>query len=257
MVLLVVSLFAQETAIIKGIVVDQDDIPIELVNIVVKSEGIGTSTSKDGLYQLEVPAGKKLKLVFSELTHNTFTQEIELDPDQTEVIKVKMATKLIDLPGVTIEDRSERVQPSTFELEVIETAVNVGGGIEATLAYQALGVQKSNELSSSYSVRGGNFDENLVYVNDFEIYRPFLIRSGQQEGLSFANQDLVKGLKFSSGGFQAEYGDKLSSVLDVTYKEPKEFGGSASFSLLGATAHLEGTAAKKKLTYLIGFRNKI
>ena len=102
------------------------------------------------------------------------------------------------------------------------------------------GVSSNNELSSQYSVRGGNYDENLVYVNDIEIYRPYLVRSGQQEGLSFINSDLVSSLLFSAGGFDAKYGDKMSSVLDLQYKKPNEFAGSASVSLLGASFHTGG-----------------
>ncbi|NDC42073.1 MAG: TonB-dependent receptor, partial [Chitinophagia bacterium] len=127
------------------------------------------------------------------------------------------------------------------------------GGVEAIIKSY---VGSHNELTSQYSVRGGNFDENLVYVNDFEIYRPFLVRTGQQEGLSFINSDLVSNINFSVGGFQARYGDKMSSVLDVTYKKPTHFAGSVTASLLGASAHLEGISKNKKLTYLIGARQK-
>jgi len=117
------------------------------------------------------------------------------------------------------------------------------------------GVSSHNELSSQYSVRGGNFDENLVFVNDIEIYRPFLVRSGQQEGQSFLNPDLVSGISFSAGGFDARYGDKMSSVLDIKYKKPTEFAGSIDVSLLGASAHVEGTFAKR-FSYLLGTRYK-
>ncbi len=125
-----------------------------------------------------------------------------------------------------------------------------------TLLKTLPGVSSNNELSSQYSVRGGNYDENLVYVNDIEIYRPYLVRSGQQEGLSFINSDLVSSLLFSAGGFDAKYGDKMSSVLDLQYKKPYEFGGSASVSLLGASFHIEGVALNKKFTYLLGVRYK-
>ena len=110
------------------------------------------------------------------------------------------------------------------------------------------GVSSSNELSSQYNVRGGNYDENLVYVNGIEIYRSFLIRSGQQEGLSFVNSDLVSAIQFSAGGFAAKYGDKMSSVLDITYKKPVGFGGSATLSFLGANLHLEGSSPSKKFS---------
>ena len=107
-----------------------------------------------------------------------------------------------------------------------------------------------------YSVRGGNFDENLVYVNGIEVYRPFLIHSGQQEGLSFVNSDLVGSILFSAGGFSAKYGDKMSSVLDIKYKQPKKISSSVSMSLLGGSAHLEGISKNRRLSYLLGLRHK-
>jgi hypothetical protein len=118
------------------------------------------------------------------------------------------------------------------------------------------GVSSNNELSSQYSVRGGNYDENLVYVNDIEVFRPFLIRSGEQEGLSFINPDLVSMVQFSSGGFDAKYGDKMASVLDIRYKRPNQFAGSASLDLLGASAHLEGASKNQKWKGLFGVRQK-
>ena len=118
------------------------------------------------------------------------------------------------------------------------------------------GVTSNNELTSQYSVRGGNYDENLVYVNDNEIYRPFLIRSGQQEGLSFVNSDLVSSVHFSPGGFGASYGDKMSSVLDVRYRKPVSRKGSLSLGLLTSSFHLEGITLDSKLTWLIGLRYK-
>src|SRR4029077_2182461 len=117
-------------------------------------------------------------------------------------------------------------------------------------------VGSNNELTSQYSVRGGSYDENLIYVNDFEVFRPYLVRSGQQEGLSFINPEMTRNVSFYNGGFQAKYGDKMSSVLDIQYKKPKTFGGSVYMGLLEQGFHLEGTAAKNKFTYLIGVRNR-
>ena len=118
------------------------------------------------------------------------------------------------------------------------------------------GVNSSTELSSQYTVRGGNFDENLVYVNGIQVYRPFLIRSGQQEGLSFVNSDLVSSIRFSGGGFAAQYGDKMSSVLDITYKNPKEFAPQQQLVYWVQIYILKGTNKTKKLSYLLGFRHK-
>ncbi|MGB1248806.1 MAG: TonB-dependent receptor plug domain-containing protein, partial [Chitinophagales bacterium] len=152
----------------------------------------------------------------------------------------------------------DREEVSTVKVSVVEAEAipNPSGGIESVLMAQVLGMNSNNELSSAYSIRGGNFDENLVYVNDFEVYRPFLIRSGQQEGLSFVNGDLVDNITFSSGGFQAKYGDKMASVLAVEYKRPREFHGSFSASLLGGTAHIEGTNKNERFSYALGVRNK-
>ncbi len=127
------------------------------------------------------------------------------------------------------------------------------GNIEDIIKTQ-MGVSSNNELSSGYSVRGGNFDENLVYVNDIEVYRPFLVRSGQQEGLSFANPNMVQNINFSAGGFEARYGDKLSSVLDITYRKPLKFGGSASGSFLGGNMQLEGVSNNRLVAWSIGAR---
>ena len=117
-------------------------------------------------------------------------------------------------------------------------------------------VGSNNELTSQYNVRGGSYDENLIYVNDFEIFRPYLVRSGQQEGLSFINPALVRNINFYNGGFQAHYGDKMSSVLDIQYNKPKQFGGSAYVSILEQGAHVEGVAHKNRVTYLVGLRNR-
>ena len=143
-----------------------------------------------------------------------------------------------------------------IDVKAVETIPTPFGNIESALITQGLGVSSNNELSTTYSVRGGNYDENLVYVSDFEVYRPFLIRSGQQEGLSFINSDLVSSVYFSSGGFQPRYGDKMSSVLDVTYKRPKEFHASLEFSLLGGSVHLEGSSKNRRFTFLFGLRHK-
>ena len=117
-------------------------------------------------------------------------------------------------------------------------------------------VGSNNELTSQYNVPGGSYDENLIYVNDFEIFRPYLVRSGQQEGLSFINPELVRNINFYNGGFQARYGDKMSSVLDIQYNKPRDFGGSAYVSILEQGFHVEGTDSKNRLSYLIGARNR-
>jgi hypothetical protein len=247
------------TAVIRGAVADENGKPLELVNVIVKeNQSLITATDAKGMYTLRVPAGKKITIIFTYLTKQIYTKSLYLRRNDEEQISFQVQSAVNTLKEVDVKDQSSRRQGIT-EIKVKELLLPDagGGGIEAYLAAQALGISKSNELSSSYSVRGGNFDENLVYVNDFEVYRPYLIRSGQQEGLSFANPNLVSGIKFSSGGFQAKYGDKMSSVMDVTYKRPSQWGGSVSASLLGVAAHLEGCSKdKRRFTFLLGFRQK-
>ena len=160
------------------------------------------------------------------------------------------------LPDAVISDRATDASSLTrLDAKQATLLPTMGGGVE-TLIKTLPGVVSNNELSSQYRVRGGNFDENLIYVNGIEIYRPFLVGSGQQEGLSFVNSQLVNNIEFSAGGFAAEYGDKMSSVLDVTYKTPREFAASLSLSLLGAEAHVEGATKNEKFSYLVGARYK-
>ena len=248
----------QDIAYINGAVGDSSGKPIELVNVVVKEDqSFATTTDAKGRYELKVPANKKITIVFSYLSKILYTKSIQLKKNDDEQISFQIDAPVTVLKDVVFTDETNRTEDIT-KIKISEIQLpDVGGGIEAYLAAQALGFSKSNELSSNYSVRGGSFDENLVYVNDFEIYRPYLMRSGQQEGLSFANPDLVSSLKFSSGGFQAQYGDKLSSVMDVTYKRPVTWGGSVSASLLGVSAHVEGCSKDpKRFTFLLGFRQK-
>ena len=230
---------------------------IEGVNVSVIGSPIGTSTNKEGNYSLEVSANRKQIIAFSYIGYKT--QKIELPmlkKGQDYTLNIELNPSHIDIDDVNIED--EQIRNSTFDkvdskhISVLPTS---NGGVEG-LIKTLPGVSSSNELSSQYNVRGGNFDENLVYVNGIEVYRPFLIRSGQQEGLSFVNSDLVNSIQFSAGGFAAQYGDKMSSVLDITYKKPTKFGGSATMSLLGANLNIEGVDKSKSFTYLLGARKK-
>ena len=167
-----------------------------------------------------------------------------------------MKKSIIDIvPYDHIEEGNRNDPMERIEPKLTTNFVGPGEGVEHLLKTFA-GVSSNNELSSQYSVRGGNFDENLVYVNGIEVYRPFLVRSGQQEGLSFINPDLVGSILFSAGGFEAKYGDKMSSVLDITYKRPRENAASIQLSLLGVSAHAEGTNKSGRLSYLIGARHK-
>jgi hypothetical protein len=239
-----------------GSVTDAQGQPLEWVNIAVEGQSGGTSTDKFGYFEITVPAGESIRLVFSFVGYRSERLNLQLSPGESRAIRVKLETQSSDLPGFTVIDR--RITKSSLtrvDPRLVSVIPSVGGGVESLLKTLP-GVASNNELSSQYSVRGGNYDENLVYVNDVEIYRPFLVRSGQQEGLSFVNSDLVSSILFSAGGFEARYGDKMSSVLDIRYRKPTAFGGSAMLSLLGGSLHLEGTGLGNRFTYLVGLRQK-
>ena len=255
-VLLYFLAFNQERAVVFGKVSDEKGKPIELVNVAVSGLPGGAMTDKKGNYELEVPANKEIYISMSFIGLEKGVESIKLEPGQRYELNKSLLPTFTELPQVEVED--EQIRSTNLIRIDPKVAFNIPTSTDKipTLLKTLPGVSSNNELSSQYSVRGGSYDENLVYVNDIEIYRPFLVRSGQQEGLSFINSDLVSSLLFSAGGFDAKYGDKMSSVLDLQYKKPYEFGGSASVSLLGASFHTEGIAINRKFTYLLGVRYK-
>jgi hypothetical protein len=247
---------AQSSAFVSGTVTDEKNHKLELVTIAIEGTTIGTTSDADGKYKLGIAPADTISLVFSYSGYQTVKQVISLTSGEERTINIKLKKTSRELTTVTVKgDRSN--EAGNIKLDPTKAAmlptVGFGSAIEAMIKTF---VGSNNELTSQYAVRGGNYDENLVYVNDFEIYRPFLTRSGQQEGMSFVNADLVSGVNFSVGGFQSKYGDKMSSVLDVTYKRPKEFGGRVMASMLGASIALEGASKNQKLTYLVGLRHK-
>ncbi len=249
-------IFAQESATVYGKITDHDGKPIELVNIAIMGLPGGTTTNNEGKYELLVPVNKEIKIVASFVGYKTQQITLILNPGIRKNINFTLQTTSTELNPFVIEEKSTNqigfTRINTKEASFIPTP---SGSIESLIKTQ-LGVSSNNELSSQYNVRGGNYDENLIYVNEIEIYRPFLIRSGQQEGLSFLNSDLVNNIQFSAGGFDAKYGDKMSSVLDIEYKTPTKFAGSATASLLGGSFHIENISKNKKITYLVGVRYK-
>lgn len=247
---------AQSTATITGRISDESNKAIELVNVAIEGTSINTMTNSAGKYELQVPANQELHLVFSHLNYEAAKMSIFLKPNDRKNINKQIRSTTKELKSVEITEQSGQSGGLTrVDPRLTSTIPGVSGGVEAVIKTLP-GVSSNNELSSQYNVRGGNFDENLVYVNDIEIYRPFLIRSGQQEGLSFINSDLTSSILFSSGGYDAKYGDKVSSVLDITYKKPTAFAGSVSGSLLGGSSHLEFGSDTGKLSALIGVRYK-
>lgn len=258
------SLYGQNSVVF-GIVKDIDNnAGVDFVTVYVEGTSNAVETDINGQYKIIVEANKKISLKFSRLGYTDLSVQVEAMKDgQKRNINVKMVPRASDLEIIVRSGKIEdvgMVREDVTELKILPTA---SGNFESILPHIALGVNAGSggELTSQYNVRGGNYDENLIYVNDFEIFRPQLIRSGQQEGLSFPNIDMIRDLEFSSGGFESKYGDKMSSVLDIRYKRPEEFRASVTASLLGASAHIEGSKrlganAYNKFRYLVGARYK-
>jgi hypothetical protein len=251
--------------IVYGKITDQQDgQPVELVTIIAQPGGTVVNSSEQGNYEIVIPAGDTTRLLFRRTGFQPFDTLIQAQPAGKRIlINLALPPVKSDLEVVVTGQKIEDAGTIRENVEGLKLIPSTTGNLESLLPYIALGTTSGTggELTSQYNVRGGNYDENLVYVNDFEIYRPLLIRSGNQEGLSLPNPDLMRDLSFSSGGFEARYGDKMSSVLDVRYKLPDSLRGSFSISLLGASAHLEGSKSLGKDTYrkwryLIGARYK-
>lgn len=256
LLLLTVSLFSQtKFAWITGRVVDENDKPIAGVSIVILGRQNGLTSSDSGTFRIKVPAGRSFALIFTSAGYNETQKNFYLSEGEEERTTVQMERGNQTLQTVEVSTGKERTETGLVKINPKNaiTMPSTTGGIEAVIKTL---VGSNNELTSQYSVRGGNYDENLIYINDFEIFRPYLVRSGQQEGLSFINPELAKNVNFYTGGFQTKYGDKMSSVLDVQYKNPTSFGGSAYISLLEQGFHVEGAARKGRISYLLGIRNR-
>lgn len=261
---LIFTLFIQKVSIAQngtllGRITNQYNEPIENVFILVSSSQQTYFSSSDGTFEVPIFPNQKTEIIFRHISIDDTLIMVTLKPKEQIYIPIQLTIKDNRLEIVDFKakhnDGYERINPNLqFNLP------SPMGGAESIIKMYA-GVSSVNELSSQYNVRGGNYDENLIYVNDIQIYRPFLVRSGNQEGLSFVNLDLTESVKFSAGGFSAQYGDKMSSVMDVVYKTPKKFAGSFSGGLLGGTAHIEGvvkdkTKKRDRFTYLVGTRFK-
>lgn len=249
-------LASAQTATISGTVKDEDGNGIPYTQVAMQEDGSkNTNTDDKGRYVLEVPADQNITISFYNISYIQFNKRINLKPGEMLSLSPQLVTRNIIGQVDVIIEKNRNVEMTTIDPRNVFAIPNPNGGIEGIIKTQ-IGVSSNNELSSGYSVRGGNFDENLVYVNDIEVYRPFLARSGQQEGLSFANPDMVSNINFSAGGFEARYGDKMSSVLDITYRKPLKFGGTVSGSLLGGSLHLEGVSKSRVVAWSIGSRYK-
>ncbi|WP_353778418.1 carboxypeptidase-like regulatory domain-containing protein [Winogradskyella sp. 3972H.M.0a.05] len=242
-----------QSATVKGIILDQNQLPISDVSI--KAGNDGTTSNVNGFYTLKIPANVDVTIEFTHISHKRVVITVNLKNGQDYEFNPVMDENIEQITTVVITGNQRKAVEgvTTISPEIIRTIKGAQPGVENILKTLP-GVNISNELSTQYSVRGGNFDENLVYVNEIEVYRPFLIRSGNQEGLSFVNTDLVQNVDFSAGGWQAKYGDKMSSVLDITYRNPVRFGVRADLSLLGGSIATEAVSKDSKFSGIVGLR---
>ncbi|KGO92891.1 TonB-dependent receptor [Flavobacterium subsaxonicum] len=250
--------FAQQNPVLYGIMIDEDNKPVEGVSIFYDGPAgrVQATTDKTGFYQITIPADTPVTVWFSHISFKLSAFYLEMGMGDSFEFNSKLNTSVEELGNLVINKDTGRKEVegiTTIEPEVILRMLGPNPGVENILKSFA-GVNANNELSTGYNVRGGNFDENLVYVNDIEIYRPFLIRSGQQEGLSFTNSAMVSNVDFSAGGFQSKYGDKMSSVLDITYRKPTRYGAALEASFLGGSLTLEGVSKDKRWGAIVGAR---
>ena len=231
--------------------------PLPEANIFLAGTSLGTNTDSLGRYQLSVPANRQITIVFRFVGYDSIFFDLQLNENETRTLNTSLREAVQVLKTVNIVSESTRRESSVVTISPRSAGVLPSPFGDFTKILTMLpGVVSNSELSTGYSVRGGNFDENLVYVNGIRIYRPFLARAGRQEGLSFVNTDLVKEARFYAGGWQSNFGNKLSSVLDVTYKIPDKIKGSVTLGLLGGSAYLEGATSERRLQYLICARHK-
>lgn len=252
MLLCVISIKAQ-TFTLQGKVTDSNMSPVELATVSVIEQGKMTMTNLKGEFSIQLRSADSVVVRFSMVGYKTKTRVLRR-PRGKQTLLIQLYDDN-QLAGITVTEK-KRQTGSTQQLETkdIKNTPSVTGNAVEELIQSQAGVSTHSELSSQYNVRGGSFDENSVYINNVEIYRPFLVRSGQQEGLSIINPDMVESIGFSTGGFEARYGDKMSSVLDIKYKKPKKFEANVAANLLGASAFVGFST--KKFSWSNGIRYK-
>ncbi len=249
----IIQMASGQSFTLQGKVSDKDGNPIELASVMIVSQGKIAMTNLKGEFNVQLESEDSVKVRFSMIGYKTKTRVLN-KPKGKQTLLVQLADDN-QLQEVVVEGKTPQ-HGTTEELDISKTKQGpsaTGNAVEEMVQTQA-GVSTHSELSSQYNVRGGTFDENSVYINNVEVFRPFLVRSGQQEGLSIINPDMVEGVGFSTGGFEAKYGDKMSSALDITYKRPQKTEASLSASLLGASAYIG--LATKKISWTNGLRYK-
>ncbi len=252
-----ITVFSQNKIKISGKVTDNQGAVIEMANVSIYGTSKGTSTNTTGIFSIDYSEKSPVHIVVSHLSYSSFDTLIYFSNEKNIYLNIQLQKKDKEIATINITDKSSAEAGITkLSPKIMNSIPQVSGNSIQSMIKTLPGVASLNEMSSSYSVRGGNFDENLVYINGFEIFRPVLVQAGKQEGLDMANADLVSSVNFSAGGFAAKYGDKLSSVLDIKYKKPKEFKANANLGLLGAAVHVEGSSKNGKFSYLTGMRYK-
>ena len=243
-----------QTFTLNGRVTDENSQPIEFASVACLQQGKMTMTSLKGEFNLQLHSADSVVIRFSMIGYRAKTKVLR-KPRGKQSLQIVLHSSDNTLEGVTVTDtRRQTSQTQEIKKEDLKSLPSTSGNAVEELIQSQAGVSTHNELSSQYNVRGGSFDENSVYINNVEIFRPFLVRSGQQEGISVINPDMVEKIGFSTGGYEARYGDKMSSALDITYKYPKKFEASVSASLLGASAYIG--VSNKKMSWSNGLRYK-
>ena len=243
-----------QTFTLRGRVTDGEGNPVEFASVTCPSQGRATVTSLQGQYALRLLTADSVVVKFSMLGYRTKTRVLRR-PKGTQTLQVTLSEQANTLGEVTVAgQRIQSGQTQDIGTKPLRSLPSTTGNAVEELIQSQAGVSTHSELSSQYNVRGGSFDENSVYINSVEVYRPFLVRSGQQEGLSVINPDMVERIGFSTGGFEAKYGDKMSSALNITYRRPKRFEATAAASLLGGSAYVG--FSNKKLAWANGVRYK-
>ena len=249
------TLAQKKPAYVSGKVLDENENPLSNVSVTILGQQKGIVTSDSGTFRLKVTPDRAFGIVFSYTGFKEQQKNFLLSENEEETVVIRLEREGKTLTEVVVSDQRDRQEAGLIKPNP-KSVINLPTPVMGVESLIKVFVGSNNELTSQYSVRGGSYDENLIYVNDFEIFRPYLVRNGQQEGLSFINPEMVRNISFYNGGFQAKYGDKMSSVLDIQYKKPRRFGGSAYVSILEQGLELEGISNNNRLSYLIGVRNR-
>ena len=255
LLMLFAAVVSAQKVYVRGYVLNEEKRAVEFATVQIKETATGTITNEKGYFELSFQHQDSITLQFSCVGYVAAERKVAIGGElaYTVVVNLHTDTELLD----EVEVKGYQRQTSTMmtlDSESLRLMPDASGGNIESLLTTFAGVSSNNEMSSQYSVRGGNYDENSVYVNGIEVYRPLLVRAGQQEGLSFINPDMVGEVNFSAGGFDAKYGDKMASVLDVKYKKPSDFEANIAASLQGVSAYVG--ASGKNFTQMHGVRFK-